>query len=76
MCSEVNSFSKWKIRNDTDGNISIESAYIESLWIGADIEIKGSGVPVPWRLIPAEGKCYVRLLPHTLLIDVWLQTHM
>jgi len=32
------------------------SLYAPSSWVGA--EIKGSTVPVQWRLIPADGKSY------------------
>ena len=51
-----NSLSKWDITHDTNGNISIKSAYAPSSWVGANIT--GSTVPVPWRLIPADGKFY------------------
>ena len=56
-CSMNNSLSKWDIARDTNGNISILSAsFTPSSWVGADIT--GSTVPVPWRLIPADGKFY------------------
>jgi len=49
-------FYQWDIKQDTDGNISIRSVFATSSWVGADI--KGSTVPVPWRLIPADNKFY------------------
>ena len=55
-CSEDNSLLKWDITQDTDGNISMTSPSAPSLWVGA--EIKGSSVPVPWRLIPADSESY------------------
>ena len=56
MCSNDNSFLKWNITQDADGNISMTSPYAPSSWAG--VEIKGSKVPVPWRLIPADGNFY------------------
>ena len=55
-CSKDNSLSKWQITNDTNGNITMTSPYTPSSWVGA--EITGSTVPVPWRLIPADGKYF------------------
>ena len=57
--SKDKSILQWHITHDTNGNISImtsPSAKTPSSWAGA--EIIGSTVPVPWRLIPAEGKSY------------------
>ena len=51
-----NSLSKWDITQDANGNISIISLAPPSSWVGA--EIKGSSVPVSWRLIPADSKSY------------------
>ena len=55
-CSVNNSLSKWDITHDINGNIFITSTYAPSSWVGADVT--GSTVPVPWRLIPADGKFY------------------
>ena len=56
-CSKDNSFSKWDVKHyTTNDNISIKSVYWGSRWAGANIT--GSTVPVPWRLIPADGKYY------------------
>ena len=55
-CSEDNSLSKWDITHDTDGNITMTSPYAPSSWVG--VELKGSSVPVPWRLIPADSKSF------------------
>jgi len=49
-------YSQWDITHDTNGNIFITSPYTPSLWVGADIT--GSTVPIPWRLISADGKFY------------------
>jgi hypothetical protein len=51
-----NFLSKWDITHDTNGNIFITSPYAPSSWVGVDIT--GSTVPVPWRLIPVDGKFY------------------
>jgi len=50
-------YTQWNITNDTNGNISMTSpgCFLPS-WVGA--EITGSTVPVPWRLIPADGNSY------------------
>jgi len=52
--------TQWNITqydtNDTNGNISISSPRSPSSWVGADTT--GSTKPVPWRLIPADGKFY------------------
>ena len=56
QCSKDNSLSKWHIKQDTNGNISVKSVYAPSSWVGADIT--GSMVPVPWRLIPADSGFY------------------
>ena len=55
-CSKNNSLLQWHITNDINGNISMTSPYAPSSWVGADI--RGSTVPVPWRLIPADSKFY------------------
>jgi len=47
---------QWDITHDTNGNITMRSLYAPSSWVGA--ELKGSAVPVPWRLISADGKSY------------------
>ena len=56
---------KWEITTDANGNISIQAFYYRegyggrdasSSWVGA--KLAGSTVPVPWRLIPADGKFY------------------
>jgi hypothetical protein len=47
---------QWNIKHDTDGHISMTSPYAPSSWAGADLT--GSTVPLPWRLIPADGKSY------------------
>ena len=57
---------KWEIITDASGNISIQSVYYHenhgldasesSSWVSA--ELTGSTEPVPWRLIPADGKFY------------------
>ena len=55
---------KWEIITDANGNISIQAFYFlasrdsdaSSSWVGA--ELKGSTVPVSWRLIPADGGFY------------------
>jgi len=50
-------YTQWDITQDTtNGTISMTSPYAPSSWVGADIT--GSTVPVPWRLIPADGKSY------------------
>ena len=51
--------SKWHITNDTNGNLNISTGMITQKrpsWV--DVEITWSTVPVPWRLIPADGKSY------------------
>ena len=55
-CLEDNSFSKWDITHDTNGNITITSLYAPSSWVGA--KLAGSTVPVPWRLIRVDSKFY------------------
>ena len=57
-CSEDNSLSKWDTTQDAHGNITMTCprASAPSLWIGA--ELLASVVPVPWRLIPADGESY------------------
>ena len=54
---------KWEIITDANGNISIQTLYYRELggdfsrsWVGA--ELTGSTPPVPWRLIPADGRFY------------------
>ena len=54
--TEDNSLSKWDITQDPDGNITMTSPWAPSSWVGA--KLKGSTVPVPWRLIPADGESY------------------
>jgi len=50
-------WTKWYITyNASNGNISIKSLFVPSWWAG--INLNGSPVPVPWRLIPADGKFY------------------
>jgi len=52
-------FLQWDITHDANGNlnISMTSPLPSSCqWVGT--EIKGSTVPVPWRLIPADSKSY------------------
>jgi len=46
----------WNITQDANGNISMRSVIAPSSWVGADMT--GSTVPVPWQLIPADGKSY------------------
>ena len=53
-CSEGNSLSKWDITQDANGNVTITLP--PSSWVGT--ELFGSAVPVPWRLIPADGNSY------------------
>ena len=52
-CSEDNSFLKWDITHDANGNIFMTSPYAPSSWVG--VEMAGSTVPVPWRLIPVDS---------------------
>ena len=52
-CSEDNSFLKWDITHDANGNIFMTSPYAPSSWVG--VGMAGSTVPVPWRLIPADS---------------------
>jgi len=47
---------QWDITNDANGSIFIMSSHRPPWWVGADIT--ESKVPVPWRLIPADGKFY------------------
>ena len=56
-CSNYNSFSKWDITHDTNNNIFLTSPYLPSAWAGPNM-IGSNRVPVPWRLIPVDGKFY------------------
>ena len=56
---------KWEIITDANGNISIRAYYYlhgygrresSSSWVGA--RLTGSEAPVPWRLIPVDGRFY------------------
>ena len=54
---------KWEIITDANGNIAMKALYYRdygtddsSSWVGA--ELTGSKAPVPWRLIPADGRFY------------------
>ena len=55
---------KWEIITDANGNISMQALYYHegygrdasSSFVGA--ELTGSTAPVPWRLIPADGRFY------------------
>jgi len=49
-------FLELDVTQDTYGNISITSPFNSSSWVGVDMT--GSTVPVPWRLIPADRKSY------------------
>ena len=56
---------KWKIITDANGNISMQSLYYHGAKVGknaipswAGAELTGSTVPVPWRLIPADGRFF------------------
>jgi len=47
---------QWDITQDAYGNITLTSPFAPSSWVGA--ELKGSTVPVPWQLIPADGESF------------------
>ena len=47
---------QWNITNDTNGNIFMTSSNAPWKWVGADLT--WSMAPVPWRLIPVDGKSY------------------
>jgi len=49
-------FHQWVISQDADGNISMTSPYAPSSWVGVDMT--GSTVPVPWRVIPVDSKFF------------------
>jgi len=51
-----NWLGQWDITHDANGNIFIMSSDHPPSWVGADITV--SKVPVPWRLIPADGNFY------------------
>ena len=51
-----NFLSKWDITHDSSGNIFMTSPCAPSSWVGVDVT--GSTLPVPWRLIPADDKFY------------------
>jgi len=56
-------YAHWDITHDTNGNIFMTTPYYPPTsssprWVGVDISTTGSTVPVPWRLIPVDGKFY------------------